>query len=385
MKPKKILYIITKSNWGGAQRYVHELATFLPQERYQIAVACGGNGLLAQKLAEQGLTVFAVKNFERDIDFIKEVKAGYELFHIIQEFKPDIVHLNSSKAGGVGALVSRLVGVKKIIFTAHGWAFNEPKNIIWRSIVWFFSYVTALLVHQVITVSHYDTEHCVLPLLRHKISYIPNGLPYIAFKTKQNAREFFREKTGLLEADCHKNVLWIGTIAEYVKNKNLLLAIQSVKKLIDSGVQCYYFIIGAEGDEKESLEKFIEANKLTAHVFLIGFLYDARTYLKAFDVFVLPSLKEGLPYALLEAGQAGIASIASNVGGIPEIVEDGISGLLINPRSEDELFTALTSLQQTENLRQEYGQALNDRILTKFGGSSGTLPMINKTLEVYEA
>ena len=104
---KRILYIITKSNFGGAQRNVFELATGRSRDKYDILVAFGGHGLLSEKLEKAGIKTRTIKNFERDIHFIKEIRAGIELFYIMREFNPDVVHLHSSKAGGLQHFQSR--------------------------------------------------------------------------------------------------------------------------------------------------------------------------------------------------------------------------------------------------------------------------------------
>jgi len=225
--------------------------------------------------------------------------------------------------------------------------------------------------------------HSAFPFLKERISYIPNRLPYIPFKSKGEARLFLTHLMQVTQND--SSILWIGTIGEYVKNKNLLLAIQSVERLIASGTRCYYFIIGANEGERARLQEYIEVHGLTDSVFLTGFIDSAREYLLAFDIFVLPSLKEGLPYALLEAGQAKIATIASNVGGIPEIIENGVSGILIHPQNEQELLKAMKALANNEGLRNEYAQRLNDSVVAKYGGMLGTVTMRDQTMQIYES
>src|SRR3989344_3387314 len=126
-KKGKILYIITKSNWGGAQRYVFDLATRLPKEDFEIAVAHGGNGLLAEKLCTARIRTIKVKKFERNVKLFKDIAVFFELLSLLRRERPDIVHLNSSKAGGIGALSARFTGIKNIIFTSHGLVFDEDR------------------------------------------------------------------------------------------------------------------------------------------------------------------------------------------------------------------------------------------------------------------
>src|SRR3989338_7813734 len=94
---KKILFVITKSNWGGAQRYVFDLATHLPKEEFEVVVALGGMGLLAQKLQAEGTMIYHSEWLGRDISVGKDIKSFLELYRLFKKERPDVVHLNSSK------------------------------------------------------------------------------------------------------------------------------------------------------------------------------------------------------------------------------------------------------------------------------------------------
>ncbi len=124
----KVLFVITKSVWGGAQRYVFDLATNLPKDQFETAVATGGAGPLAQKLAENHVATSDVANFQKSINPFNDVAAFFELLAIYKKFQPDVIHTNSSKAGGiasVAAFVYRITTRRPVrcIFTAKGWAF----------------------------------------------------------------------------------------------------------------------------------------------------------------------------------------------------------------------------------------------------------------------
>src|SRR3989338_7709209 len=103
----KVLFVITKSNWGGAQRYVYDLATALLRENYEVAVAVGGQGLLAENLKMAGIRVVGIPHLERDVNFFKETLSTLYLWKIFKSEQPDIIHLNSSKVGGLGAIAAR--------------------------------------------------------------------------------------------------------------------------------------------------------------------------------------------------------------------------------------------------------------------------------------
>ncbi len=310
---KKILFVITKSNWGGAQRYVYDLATTLPKDAFDVVVALGGTGemagkpgALAQKLSDAGIRMLFIQSFLRDVSACRDLSALRELTTIFRDEKPDVVHLNSSKAGGIGALAARFVGVKKIIFTAHGWPFWEPRNIFSRCAIWLASWATMLLAHITICISDYDLAVARrIPFVGNKVVRIYNGIDlHMHFDSGEKIRGAFPAGARI-----------IGTIGELNKNKNQISLIEQAKR----NPQMYVAIVG-EGEDRALLEAKVKECGLENRVKLFGFI-PAREILHGFDVFALPSLKEGLPYVLLEAKAAGLPIIANCVGGVGEILD----------------------------------------------------------------
>ena len=295
---RKVTYVITKSNWGGAQRYVFDLATNLPKEQFEVSVILGGDGLLAQKLREQKTSVYRSLLLERDISFTKDIKSFFELYRLFKKICPDVVHLNSSKAGGIGALAARMAGVKNIIFTVHGLPEDEPRGVLARLLIKVATRLTFALCDKVITVSKDNQRRVRGSVL------IYNGIGPIVFGTGDTIRSAFPP-----------GVTITGTIGELNKNKNQVALIEEAKQ----NPNMYVAIVG-EGEMRSKLERLINKYNLNNRVKLFGFL-PAAEVLKGFDIFALPSLKEGLPYVLLEAKQAGLPIVANRVGGIPDILD----------------------------------------------------------------
>lgn len=304
MPKRKVLYVITKSNWGGAQRYVYDLATGLPQERFEAMVAFGQPGLLAEKLRAAGIATYPITALQRDVSLRADLKSFGELYRLFKKLRPDVVHLNSSKAGGIGALAARMAGVPKVVFTAHGWPFWEQRSLPARMVIGFLSWLTALLSHKTICISDYDLRVAKkMPFVGHKAVRIYNGIGPMHFGSGEAIRSAFPAGARI-----------VGTIGELNKNKNQIALIERARKEAGTHVA----IVG-EGELRGFLEEKIKEHGLEERVKLFGFM-PAGEALKGFDVFVLPSLKEGLPYVLLEAKQAGLPIEANSVGGIPEIL-----------------------------------------------------------------
>lgn len=378
MKPKRILYIITKSNWGGAQRYVHELARETKSSGHEVAVACGGVGLLVDRLSRENIPVFHIHSFVRDIHFMSEVRALFELFTLLRTYRPDVVHVNSSKAGGTGAFVARLAGVPHIIFTAHGWPFFEKRSLPIRGLIWFFSYLTVLLSHRTIVVSEHDQTHAHMWGLAKKITCIRIGIPPIPFESRDDARHTLFDETTI---KAKEDALWLVGTGELTHNKNTAFLVQALAQLTSHDKNRVFLTLIGDGELRQSLATQIKKLGLQDHIHFLGFVPEARLFLTAFDVFLIPSLKEGMPYGLLEAGSSGLACIGSNVGGIPEVILHEHTGLLIDPHDPATLTQALTTLIHDGEKRRAYGTALQTRVRTQFSFSN----MRDETIALYEA
>jgi glycosyltransferase involved in cell wall biosynthesis len=363
-KPK-LLYVITKSNYGGAQRYVHQLATHFSND-YEVVVACGGRDILVQKLHAERIRTIEIRHFQRDVSLKKEFWSIRELWQLFRSERPAIVHLNSSKAGLLGAIVARLAGVPYIIYTVHGWAHLESRPRWWKFLTWLGSYVTILFVHRAIPISRYDTNHSYLFGLRHKLLPVThNGIRQETLIPKAEARYHL---VGKDLAETHRNDLWLVSIAELHPNKNIIAAIEAViahNRDPETKQRLFYVVMG-DGSARAEIEAYIRHHHASDDVFLCGFVLDAKRYLLAGDVFILPSRKEGLPYAILEAGAAGLPVIASNVCGIPEIITNGTHGILFAPDDKDALIQALGIMAHQPITRATYSTVLHERIIDEF-------------------
>lgn len=314
---KKILFVITKSNFGGAQRYVYDLATHIPNEHYDVAVvhgtagtAPGAPGILSNMLTKRGIRTVYIPELGRDISWMHDWKTLRTLIRTFKKERPDIVHLNSSKIGGLGTLAARITRVPRIIFTAHGWPFRESRGALSRALIWITSLATVLLSHTTICVSDSDRDALArVPIIGRKLVRIHNGIDLSAvLGSGERIRSAFPP-----------GVRITGTIGELTKNKNHVALIEEVLKK-----QNMYVAIVGEGELRDTLEKRIREYGLTERVKLFGFI-PAAEVLRGFDEFALPSLKEGLPYVLLEAKLAGLPIHATRVGGVGEILDGTIN------------------------------------------------------------
>ncbi|MDE2040998.1 MAG: glycosyltransferase family 4 protein [Patescibacteria group bacterium] len=361
----KILYIITKSNWGGAQRHVHDLAIAMKAKGHDVWVAVGGDGLLKQKLEDAGIYTFSIAKLGRDMSLGKDAGSFAEIYSLIKSKRPDVVHLHSPKAAGLGTIAARLLGVKKIIVTIHGWSFNESRPWYERAAIMISQWLTALASHTTIVISEHDQAQAqYFPFIKHKIRLIPLGIKPPVFISIDGAKQEIARLCRIDTPDFSKKTV-VGCIAELHANKGLSYLIEAMKPVIQGLSQVIVIIIG-DGEKREELASEIEAAGLTGNIFLPGYLDNAAEYLKAFSMFVLPSVKEGLPYVILEAGAAGLPVVATAVGGISDIIDDMKSGILVLPRKPRELGHAVSFMIEHPDERKHYGAALKEKVATKF-------------------
>lgn len=362
MAKKSILYVITKSVWGGAGKYVYDLATNM-QGDFNIYVAAGGKNILAQRLIEANIPYFEIKSFQRDINIIKEPLAGLEIIRLLFKIKPDIIHANSSKAGGtvgIAIFAYQLLTFRKIkkVFTAHGWAFAEDKPKRKIVLIKLFSKITALFYNTIICVSEYDRQIAISNNIApaKKLITIHNSIDVknLNFLSKKEAQKKLIKKV---------SPFIIGTIAEWHYNKGLFYLLEALKDRWNKENFDIVLIGSGENRDKEKLLNYIKENNIK-NVHLHEFIPDAVKYLKAFDIFILPSLKEGLPYVILEAMVAQIPILATNVGGISEMISP-IN--LINtspkniPKLKEKIDYLISNLSQSKNsIITNYNKVTNE-------------------------
>lgn len=377
----KILYIITKSVWGGAGKYVYDLAVCAQKKGYDVAVAAGGYGPLAGRLQEASIPFIALGGLKRETGPLGAFAVFLKTVKILFSFRPDILHSSSPQAAGIAgpsALIYKMLSRNKLrtIFTVHGWSFLENRPRWQNFIIRILSKMTLWFYDQVICVSNFDRQIAVQTGLARpeKLLAIHNGISEneISFLSQNEARE------KIPNARLETGDFVVGTIGEFVKNKGYeyLVPAAGILAKKDEKIKT---VIAAWGAGWQETRRQIDAEKVGQNVILARDLFPAAPFLKAFDIFAFPSLKEGLPYAVLEAGLAGIPIIASSVGGIPEIIEDGKTGILIPPADPGKLAEAILRLKKDPLFGRTLAQNLRQKTLKEFSKEK----WLQKTFELY--
>lgn len=357
----KILYIITQADGGGAQKYTLALA-----KHFGGAIAAGNEASrLFTDAQRAGLTTFELKHLKREINPWHDILAVWEIRELIKSYNPDIVHLNSSKAGVLGSFAAAWIKASaslfggrykmiypKIVFTAHGFIFNEPLPKPVKAFYLALEKIASGYRDFIIAVSDADRQSALdnKIIAADKIATVHNGLPAVDFLPKNQAKKELR---------LDENKLIIGNTSNFYLTKGLDVLIKSISLLNDAIKNRCQFVFMGDGPERKNLELGIRNYGLENNIKLLGKIDAASLYLKAFDAFVLPSRKEGLPFALLEAIQAGLPIIATKVGGIPETLDD--AGILVEPENSEELAQAIWSVLANPPKQKELSQKALER------------------------
>ncbi len=310
------------------------------------------------------ISLFKLNFLLRRLSPSNDLLALVEIILLCRKIQPNIIHLNSSKAGVLGSLVKIFYRKPlKIVYTAHGWVFNEQISTLLKSTYIFLEYITSKLKDAVIVLSPQDEKDAQkkLRISTKKIHLVPLGISMINEKTILNQDDAKKELSKYTKQHVDIQKIWLGTIANFYNTKGvdiLLYAIAKLDKKTKEKIQC---IIIGDGPHRKKLEKIILQKGLTQIVHLTGNIDNAANLLPSFDLFILPSRKEGLPYVILEAMSSHIPVIASDVGGVSSLVKDKKNGLLTKSQDIEHLSkNIIYAIEHKKTLETLASQAYKD-------------------------
>jgi glycosyltransferase involved in cell wall biosynthesis len=380
---QKILYLITQSELGGAQKYVFDLAKNLKND-FEIFVGFGeqgDEGELAKKIKEENIVFYTIPHLKRAISPFNDLRAIFEIKKLIKQINPDIIHLNSSKISILGSIASRQLTIVNyqlsIVYTAHGWIFNEPMSRLKKTLYKYAEKFTARFKDIIICVSEFDRQIAIKEKIApaDKLITIHNGIEPIKFLSRESAQQ----ELGI--SDKGLGTLNIVSIGNLYQTKGFKYLIQAANILVTRYALRIMVTIIGEGREQKNLEDIIKTNNLKNNVILTGRIDHASKYLKAFDLYVCSSIKEGLSYTIIEAMQAGLPIVATKVGGNPELINDQADGLLAEPANPEDLVDKIKKIIDNHELGRIFGQSVEKKVSHFFSLNS----MLKKTKDVYRA
>lgn len=346
---------------GGVAHQVGILAQELRAWGLPVGVACSP-GLLSNRLRGSGIETHELP-LVRQASPRKDLSAIRALRKIIRRDGYSLVHAHSAKAGVVGRVAALLAQVPAV-YTPHAWSFLVAEGKFERRVYVAVERLFASLTRRIICVSKGELElgRRVVGVGVEKLRLVPNGV---------TAPPTIRARDG--------EQVVVGSICRLTRQKGvtyLVQAAEAVRRERGSGVR---FSVAGDGPDRGPLEAEIIRRGLRNGFELVGTVDEPWDYLSSLDVFVLPSLWEGMPFVLLEAMAAGLPVVATNVGGVRDVISDDTLGAIIPPADADALTEAILNYVEHPELRRSVGAAARERILREFGRER----MVEGNLGVY--
>ncbi|MDD5116127.1 MAG: glycosyltransferase family 4 protein [Candidatus Omnitrophica bacterium] len=342
-----ILFLSNHVNIGGISSYIFTLGSGLKERGHNVYVASSGGELAGRFLKSDIRHITVPMNTKQELN-PKILLSFFRLREEIKRYNIDLVHSNSRTTQVLGDLLGRYLR-KTHVFTCHG--FFKPKLSRRLFPCW---------GDCVIAISQEVKQHlvCDLGLDARKITVINNGIDlrdFGDFSTREKTRERLGVRDGFL----------IGIIARLSDVKGHIYLIRAMWDITKDYPSAKLLIAG-EGRMKDILAGEVSRLGIEGNVIFLPKAENSRELLSAMDVFVMPSLQEGLGLALMEAMAQGLAVVGSAVGGIKTLIKDGINGLLVEPADHRGLAKAIAGLLRDGNIRQNMGIAARKFIMDDF-------------------
>jgi glycosyltransferase involved in cell wall biosynthesis len=368
-KQIKITHIITRLDMGGSAQNTLFTALNHDPQRYSVCLIKGSTHesamteaeahLVNQQLAaakKQGIEVIDIPSLVRRISPFNDIKSFVSIFRILRRSKPDIVHTHTSKAGILGRLAAWMARVPIIIHTPHGHIFyghfGRPLSRIFLQMERMLGKIT---LHQIALTPEESNDYLRLRVSKpSNTSVIHSGVNVHRFIKGAKQRAGKRKELGV-----PPDSLVVGYVGWLIPIKGVTHLVSAMPKVLEKHPKSLLVLVGKgddKGEEEIKLKEQVERAGLTDKVRFLGWRSDVDEIMGCFDIFVLPSLNEGMGRVLVEAMAAGLPVVASRVGGIPDLVRDGQNGLLVPPEDAIALEKAISSLLEDKKKRKRMGQ-----------------------------
>jgi glycosyltransferase involved in cell wall biosynthesis len=343
----RILLVVTLAEPGGAQTYVASLLSAL--DGFDVTVAAHGPGPLREAARTAGVRFVPLRHVRRRINPWRDLLGLLELLALLRRERPHILHASSSKAGFLGRIAAWLTGVPIRIFTAHGWAFLQEEGALSGLYRWGGRLMRPLTTVTVCVAEHDRLAGIAAGTCSESTTFVIHSGVDVAAAPPRDRR--------------NPGPARIVSVGRLTAPKDTLALVHALARLPDGAFEA---VIVGEGPDYPAAEEEIRRLGLERAVELAGRRDDVPDLLAGADLFVLSSRSEGLPLSILEAMAAGLPVVASSVGGVPEAVVDGETGLLVPPGDPSSLAAALEQLLGDAELRRRLGQAGRSRVQESF-------------------
>jgi glycosyltransferase involved in cell wall biosynthesis len=367
-RPIRVLRVIARLNVGGPALHVTYLARGLAGRGYETTLVAGdvarGEASMSFVADQAGVEVVTLPGLSRELSPIRDALAAFRLARLIRKLRPDVVHTHTAKAGAVGRAAALLAGTRRpvVVHTFHGHVlrgyFGTGGTLVFRAIETLLARATDRLIAVSPEVRDELVALHVAP--REKFSVVRLGIelePRVRFDGDPTE---VRRRHGIPEG---KFVVgWFGRMTAVKRTDDLLTMLAGVR---ERGVDALLLLVG-DGDDRERLEQRAHDLGLARSCLFLGYQEDVAPWYAICDAVVLTSASEGTPVTIIEALAAGRPVVATKVGGVPDVVDEGETGFLVRPHDTHALAERLEILAGDPVRRRTMGELGRARMLERY-------------------
>jgi glycosyltransferase involved in cell wall biosynthesis len=358
MSKIRLLQVTEDLGMGGLEQVVATICRNVDRERFEPAVLClRDKGPIADQLEADGVPVYLLDSPAGKTDYF----AFRRVARLIRRERFDVVHTHNTSAFTDGGLGAKLAGVPTLIHTDHARVFPDKLRYMVAE------HLLSHLAYRVVGVSE-DTSRNLIryeKISRRKLITIPNGIDARRYDVKVDIAAKRRE----LGIPAEGPVIGLGARLEHQKGIIYLLQAMAQLRTRVPGLTC---VIAGSGEREEELKAAARELGVDDSVRFVGLRLDLPELLKVFDLYMLPSIWEGLPMAILEAMGAGCPIVASDVGGLRTAIESGVNGCLIPPQNPEAIADAVAELLASPATRRRYAEAAKRTFHERFSATAMT-------------
>ena len=371
MTKKTIVHIAQSA--GGVAEYLYMFFKNFKDENYEnVLIVSEDYKNQLERFKTYTSNIYIVP-MVREVEAKKDIKSIIKVRKILKQIKPDIVYLHSSKAGAIGRIALAFNFKTKILYNAHGWYFNAQISDKKKKLFALIERILAIKTDKIINISksEYDSalKYKIAP--EKKMCIIENGIDFTKFQNNDKYREETRKKYDITE-----NEIVIGVVGRLTEQKDPITMIKAFELVNKENKNTRLMYVGS-GELEEEVKQFAKEHDILDKVIITGWVDNVEKYIPAFDIAVLPSKWEGFGLVLIEYMACNKPIVATNVGGIKNIVKDVENGLLFEKENEQQLHNAIKKyIANREFVKNRIER--NRKYMKKYS----IVDLINKTLDL---
>jgi glycosyltransferase involved in cell wall biosynthesis len=358
----RVLRVIARLNMGGPALHVAYLSNGLRDRGYDTTLVAGSLALGEESMAgvaeRLGVPIVTIPELHREISPLLDLRAAYHLADLIREVRPQILHTHTAKAGTIGRLAARLLGDAGppiVVHTFHGHVlrgyFDPVRSTAFRLLErWLARRTTALIA---VSPEVRDDLVSLGVAPREKFTVVRLGIE-LDERVGTDSDDLRADTRRALGIAADRFVVgWIGRMTGVKRTDDVLLAVRALR---ERGVDTVLCMVG-DGPDRDAVERRAHQLGIVRDSLFLGYQEEVASYYAAFDALILPSANEGTPVSAIEALAGGRPVVATRVGGVPDVVRDGIDGFLVEPGDVDAMAERLSALAADAPLRHRMGEA----------------------------